>query len=181
MVFDGRWSFIEREVWPLLSIILFSIYSFFLSSISTIILFIPFKMLKWQSRNILKYVQCGWTEKTRSQTKLCFKRGICLQWYSLSLSLSVPLYYAKYILGLWPLFYSTFSFFFSFFFRIILLAYLSHQSPFSREHNFVGFKEFPSLVFWCTVIHHHGPQGPTLFAKSEMGFYECVQTRNLLF
>ena len=34
---------------------------FFLSSISTIILFIPFKMLKWQSRNILKYVQCGWT------------------------------------------------------------------------------------------------------------------------
>ena len=48
-------------------------------------------------------------------------------------------------------------------FGVGLPAYLSKHNPFSREHIFVGFNEFPSLVYRCTVIHHHRPQGPTPF------------------
>ena len=58
-------------------------------------------------------------------------------------------------------------------FGVGLPAYFSNHSPFSKEHIFVGFNEFPSLVYWCIVIHHHRPQGPTLFQMSEMGFYVC--------
>ena len=55
-----------------------------------------------------------------------------------------------------------------------LPAYFSNHSPFSREHIFVGINEFPSLECWCIVIHHHRPQRPTLFSKSEMGFNLCA-------
>ena len=55
-----------------------------------------------------------------------------------------------------------------------LPAFLSNHNPFSREHIFVGFNEFPSLVYWCTVIHHHRPQGPTLFRGVRWDF-TCVQ------
>ena len=89
----------------------------------------------------------------------------------LNLSLSVPLYFAGCILRLWPFFYSIFL---SFFFGVGLPAYLSNHNPFSREHIFVGFNEFPSLVYWCTVIHHHRPQGPTLFRRVRWDF-TCVQ------
>ena len=34
--------------------------------------------------------------------------------------------------------------------------------------------KFPSLVFWYTVIHHHRPQGPTLFLRVRWDF-TCVQ------
>ena len=48
-------------------------------------------------------------------------------------------------------------------FGVGLPAYLGNHNPFSWEHIFVGFKKFPSLVCWCTVIHHQRPQGPYLF------------------
>ena len=51
---------------------------------------------------------------------------------------------------LWPFFY----FSFLSFFEAGLPAYFSNHSPFLRELNFVG-------LWWCTVIHHHRPQGPT--------------------
>ena len=59
-------------------------------------------------------------------------------------------------------------------FGVGLPAYLSNHSPFSREHIFVDFNEFPSLVYWCTVIHHHRSQGPTLFRRVRWDF-TCVQ------
>ena len=59
-------------------------------------------------------------------------------------------------------------------FGVGLPAYLSNHNPFSREHIFVGFNKFPSLVYWCTVIHHHWPQGPTLFRRVRWDFM-CVQ------
>ena len=59
-------------------------------------------------------------------------------------------------------------------FGVGLPAYLSNHNPFSREHIFEGFNEFPSLVNWCTVIHHHRPQGPTLFRRVRWDF-TCVQ------
>ena len=59
-------------------------------------------------------------------------------------------------------------------FGVGLPAYLSNHNPFSREHIFVGFNEFPSPVHWCTVIHHHRPQGPTLFRRVRWDF-TCVQ------
>ena len=58
-------------------------------------------------------------------------------------------------------------------FSVGFLAYFCNHNPFLREHIFVGFNEFPSLVCWCTVIHHHQPQGPTLFWR-EMGLYMCA-------
>ena len=44
-------------------------------------------------------------------------------------------------------------------FGVGLPAYFSNHNPFLREHIFVGFNEFPSLVCWCTVIPYHWPQG----------------------
>ena len=43
-----------------------------------------------------------------------------------------------------------------------------------KMHNFVGFNEFPSLVYWNIVIHHHQPQGPTLFGRVRWDF-TCLQ------
>ena len=59
-------------------------------------------------------------------------------------------------------------------FGVGLPAYLSNHNLFSREHIIVGFNEFPSLVYWCTVIHHHRPQGPTPFRRVRWDFL-CVQ------
>ena len=59
-------------------------------------------------------------------------------------------------------------------FGVGLPAYLSNHNPFSREHILVGSNEFPSLMYWCTVIHHHRPQGPTLFRTVRWDF-TCVQ------
>ena len=80
-----------------------------------------------------------------------------------ALSLSVPLWYVGlsfYVCGR----FSTQSFFYHFF-GVGLPAYLSNHNLFLREHIFVGFNKFPSLVYWCTIIHHHRPQGPTLFRR----------------
>ena len=88
-----------------------------------------------------------------------------------NLSLSVSLYFVGLILlRLWLFFYS------------IFLSFLEQVSPhtlatticFSREHIFVGF---PSLKYWCTVIHHHRPQGPALFRRVRWDFMcvQCVQ------
>ena len=54
------------------------------------------------------------------------------------------------------------------------LAYLSNHNSFSREHIFVGFSEFPSLVYWCIAIHHHRPQGLTFFRRVKWDF-ACVK------
>ena len=67
-----------------------------------------------------------------------------------------------------------------------LPAYFSNHSAFSRGHIFVGFNEFPSLMCWCTVIHHHRQQGPTLFRRVRWDFMcmcsvLCAQTQDLLF
>ena len=59
-------------------------------------------------------------------------------------------------------------------FGVGLLAYLSNHNPFSREHIFVDFNEIPSLVCWWIVIHHHWPQGYTLFQRVRWDFI-CVQ------
>ena len=67
--------------------------------------------------------------------------------------------------------FSTPSFFIIF--GVGLPAYLSNHNLFSREHifvNFVGLNDFPSLVYWCTVIHHHRPQGPTLIQRVRWDF-----------
>ena len=73
-------------------------------------------------------------------------------------------------LRLWPFFYFRFL---SFFWRRsphIL------QQPYSVfKGAFVGFNKFPSLVCWCTVIHYHRPQGPTLFRRVIWDF-ACVLT-----
>ena len=61
------------------------------------------------------------------------------------------------------------------FFGVGLPAYLINNNPFSKEHIFVGFNEFPSLVCWCIVIHYHRPQGPTLFQRVRWDF-TCVQS-----
>ena len=60
------------------------------------------------------------------------------------------------------------------FFGVGLPAYFSSHSLFLREHIFVGLNEFPSLKSWCTIIHHHQPQGPTLFLRVRWDFM-CVQ------
>ena len=91
--------------------------------------------------------------------------------FSLSLSQRSPLFYGVNFFTfvavfLLHLFYH--------FFGVGLPAHLSNQNPFSREHIFVGFKEFPYLVYWCTVIHHHRSQGPTLFRRVRWVF-TCVQ------
>ena len=50
------------------------------------------------------------------------------------------------------------------------------QSVFEGAHflQAFSFKEFPSLVCWCIVIHHDRPQGPTLFQRGRLDF-TCVQ------
>ena len=42
---------------------------------------------------------------------------------------------------------------------------LQPQNAFLREHIFIGFNKFPSLVCWCIVIHYHQLQWPTLFRR----------------
>ena len=88
----------------------------------------------------------------------------------LFLSLSVLLYFAGYILRQWSIFYSIYNIFLG----VGFPAYFSNHSPFSKEYNFVGFNECPSLVCWCTGIHHHRSQGPTLFRRVRWDF-TCVQ------
>ena len=59
------------------------------------------------------------------------------------------------------------------FYGVGLPAYLSNRNQFSREHVFVGFNEFPSLVYWC--CHPSSPAtGAYSFSKSEIGFYVCT-------
>ena len=98
-----------------------------------------------------------------------------------NLFLSIPFILLGYFLHLWP-FFSTPSFLS--FFLVGLLTYFSNHSPFFRDHNFVGFNKFPSLMCWCTVIHHHRPQKPTLFQRDGILLVcsvMCAQTRDLLF
>ena len=59
-------------------------------------------------------------------------------------------------------------------FGLGLPTYFSNHSPSLSEHIFVGFKEFTSLMCWYTAIHHHQPQGPTLFRRARWDF-TCVQ------
>ena len=81
----------------------------------------------------------------------------------LLLSFSVLFWRYKF---LWPFSNSTLLFLFG----VGLPAYCSNHSPLSREHIFVGFNEFPSLVYWCTVIHHHRP---TLFRRVRWDLHVC--------
>ena len=59
-------------------------------------------------------------------------------------------------------------------FLVDLPAYFRNHSPLLREHIFVGFNKFPSVVCWCTVIHHHWPHGLTLLRRVRWDF-KCVQ------
>ena len=43
--------------------------------------------------------------------------------------------------------------------------FLATTDPLLREHIFVGFNKFRSLVCWCAVIYHHRPHGPTLYRR----------------
>ena len=57
--------------------------------------------------------------------------------------------------------YGSFSTPFYHIFWVGLPTYFSNHSPFLMKHiSFVGLKEFPSFVCWCTVIYHHQPQEP---------------------
>ena len=57
--------------------------------------------------------------------------------------------------------------------RFMLNCCLLHwPEPFLKEHMFVGFNEFPSLLCWCTVTHHHRP--PPLFQRVRLDF-TCEQ------
>ena len=83
---------------------------------------------------------------------------------------SVPLYFV----GLIFTFVAIFPLNLFVIFGVGLPSYLSNHNPFSREHFFVCFNEFPSIVCRCIVIHHHRPQGPTLFQRERWDF-TCVQ------
>ena len=87
---------------------------------------------------------------------------------SLSLSLCFPLLFCGVITST-----AVFLLHFNHIFGVGLPTYFSSHSPFSREHIFVGFNEFPSLVYCCIVIHHHRPQMPTLFRVR--WDFRCVQ------
>ena len=89
-----------------------------------------------------------------------------------SLSLSIPL--LIYGVNFFFTFVAVFLLYLFIIFGVGLPPYLSNHNPFLREHIFVGFKEFPSLVYWCTVIRHHQPQVPPLFRKVRWDF-TCVQ------
>ena len=108
---------------------------------------------------------CCWTERFILSIQIYFS--------------AFPFILLGYFLRLWPLY----SIFFHHF-LVGLPAYFSNHSPFFREHNFVGFNKFPSLMCWCTVIHHHRPQKPTLFQRDGILLVcsvMCAQTRDLLF
>ena len=100
-------------------------------------------------------------------------------WSTFSLSLCVPLF-------LWVIFTSM-AVFLLHLFIIFGVAYFSNHSPFFREHVFIVFNKFPSLVCWCSVIHHHWPQRPNFFLKSEVRFFlgvcsaMCALTLDRLF
>ena len=85
---------------------------------------------------------------------------LCYVYFSLSLSQRSPLIFRVDFFTIVAVFLLHLFFII---FGVGLPAYLSNHNPFSREHIFVGFNEFPSLVHWCAVIHHDRPQGPTLF------------------
>ena len=75
----------------------------------------------------------------------------------ISLSQRFSLWFLTFVAA--PFFYSISNHFFG----VGLPAYLSYHNLFLREHISVGFNEFPSLLCWDIVIHHHRPQGPSLF------------------
>ena len=103
--------------------------------------------------------------------KVCQKRESTLIWgevkrksITLSFSLSLSLIF---------MFVVVFLLHFIIILGVGLPAYLSNHNLFSREHIFIGFNEFSSLMCWCIVIHHHWPQGPTLFRRVKWDFM-CV-------
>ena len=73
--------------------------------------------------------------------KLCFD--------IISLFQCSPLYFAGYFFTSMAVFLLHL---FIIFVGVGLPAYFSNHSPFLREHNFVGFNEFPSLMCWCSSI-----------------------------
>ena len=95
----------------------------------------------------------------RGLDELCNVHQVTLSHFrkhtSLSLSQCFPLIYGDDFLRLWSFFYHFWS----------RSPHIPQQAQFSREHIFVGFKNFPSLVCCCTDIHHHRPQGPTLYRR----------------
>ena len=100
-----------------------------------------------------------------------FSKHLLVNTFDISLlSISIPLYLQG-LLSLQPFFYSNFTIIF----LVGLHAYFSNHCPFLREHIFTGYNEFPSLVCWCTVIHHHRPQEPLLFRRERWDF-TCVQS-----
>ena len=89
--------------------------------------------------------------------------------YTFSLSQRSPLFCGVYLLSI-----AVFLLHLFIIFGVGLHAYFSNHSPFSREHKYVCFNEFPSLVCWYTVIHHNRPQRPTLFRRMKWDF-TCMQ------
>ena len=56
---------------------------------------------------------------------------------------------------------------------LCLYPYFSNHNPFLREHISVCFIEFPSLMCWCTVIHHHQSQGLLFFKEWDRILHVC--------
>ena len=120
----------------------------------------PMSLPSRVSRNVHAMFHADWF-------KIVGAREICI---SLSLSQRSPLicgvnhftFVAVFLLHLFIIF------------GLDLPAYLNNHNP---------FNEFPSLVYWCTVIHHHRQQGPILFRRVRWDFMcvMCAQTRDLLF
>ena len=78
--------------------------------------------------------------------------------------ISLPL--SPYFQHLCPFFYSIFYYFWSRSPRIP-----QQKSFFEGAHDFfLGINQCPSLLCWCIVIHHHWPQGTTIFRTVRLNF-----------
>ena len=113
--------------------------------------------IQYAKSNDISFLDLKIRSKSHVKIKYHIRGGVCVLWIRL-----VFMSVAVFLLHLFIIF------------GVGLSVYLSNHNPFSREHIFVGFNQFPSLVCWGTVIHHHRSQRPTLFRKVRWDF-TCVQ------
>ena len=114
-------------------------------TLGTTTLLPPLK-LRWQAtpywlHSVTMETMISWLKHSLLPTGFQTSRVLLADFHPLrfdGLSLSAfPLILHGIFLCLWSFFYS--SFFFLWFFLVVFPAYFSNLSPFSREHNFVGF------------------------------------------
>ena len=106
-----------------------------------------------------KAINLGLISHSKTITRM--EHGVETNKANLSHSLSVLLEFV----GLMFTFVAVFLLHLFIIFGVGLPAYLNIHNPFSRKHILVGFNEFPSLVCWCIVVHHHRLKGHILFRR----------------